>query len=182
MLQNLRDAVQSVLRGSLLQLSGLRYRWRVKNTASVTQLRQVVAAIVLLIAVLRSAAVQAEWLYREEAIMGTRCAVELWATDRVAGQAAIEAVLADMRRIDALMSTYKPDSEISRVNANAAREPVPVAAELFGLLQTAQQYSALSKGAFDITYASVGYLYDYRQHFHPDEKAIAAALPSVDYR
>jgi len=129
-----------------------------------------------------SASVQAEWLYREEAIMGTRCAVELWATDRAAGNAAIEAVLADMRRVDLLMSTYKPESEISRVNANAAREPVAVTAELFGLLQTAQQYSALSKGAFDITYASVGYLYDYRQHFHPDEKTIAAALPSVDYR
>ena len=134
------------------------------------------------IAPLYSAAVQAEWLYREEAIMGTRCAVELWATDRVAGQAAIDAVFADMRRIDALMSTYKPDSEISRVNANAARAPVPVSAELFGLLQTAQQYSALSKGAFDITYASVGYLYDYRQHHRPDAGAIAAALPAVDYR
>ena len=129
-----------------------------------------------------SAAVQAEWLYREEDIMGTRCAVELWATDRTAGNAAMEAVLADMRRIDVLMSTYKPDSEISRVNNNAAREPVAITAELFGLLQTAQQYSALSKGAFDITYASVGYLYDYRQHFHPDEKAIAAALPTIDYR
>jgi thiamine biosynthesis lipoprotein len=131
---------------------------------------------------IHSAAVQAEWLYREEAIMGTRCAVELWATDRTAGNAAIEAVLADMRRIDALMSTYKPDSEISRVNATAASEPVAVTAELFGLLQTAWQYSGLSKGAFDITYASVGYLYDYRRHFHPDEKDIAAALPAVDYR
>ena len=87
-----------------------------------------------------------------------------------------------MRRIDALMSTYKPDSEISRVNDSAAKAPVAVTAELFGLLQTAVQYSGLSKGAFDITYASVGYLYDYRQHFHPDEKAIATALPTVDYR
>jgi thiamine biosynthesis lipoprotein len=144
--------------------------------------RHVIALLVMGAGAAYSAAVQAEWLYREEAIMGTRCAVELWATDRAAGNAAIEAVLADMRRVDALMSTYKPDSEISRVNANAAREPVAVTAELFGLLQTAQQYSALSKGAFDITYASVGYLYDYRQHFHPDEKAIANALPSVDYR
>lgn len=144
--------------------------------------RQSFSLLLLAAGAAYSAAVQAEWLYREEDIMGTRCAVELWATDRNAGNAAIEAVLADMRRIDALMSTYKPDSEISRVNANAAREPVAITAELFGLLQTAQQYSALSKGAFDITYASVGYLYDYRQHFHPDEKTIAAALPSVDYR
>jgi thiamine biosynthesis lipoprotein len=144
--------------------------------------RQSWFAVAIGVGCLHSAAVQAEWLYREEAIMGTRCAVELWATDNAAGQAAIEAVLADMRRIDALMSTYKPDSEISRVNANAEREAVPVTAELFGLLQTAQQYSALSKGAFDITYASVGYLYDYRAHHHPDQAAIAAALPSVDYR
>jgi thiamine biosynthesis lipoprotein len=145
-------------------------------------LRQPLALLMLVASALHSAAVHAEWLYREEAIMGTRCAVELWATDRAAGNAAIEAVLADMRRIDALMSTYKADSEISRVNANAAREPVAITAELFALLQTAQHYSALSKGAFDITYASVGYLYDYRQHFHPDASTLAAALPAVDYR
>ncbi|MEO6185243.1 MAG: FAD:protein FMN transferase [Steroidobacteraceae bacterium] len=121
-------------------------------------------------------------MYREEAIMGTRCAVEVWATDRSEGEAAIEAVLADMRRIDALMSTYKPDSEISRVNVNAAKGPVPISAELFSLLETSQQYSRLSAGVFDITYASVGYLYDYRQHVKPDEKAIDVALNSVDYR
>jgi FAD:protein FMN transferase len=91
-------------------------------------------------------------------------------------------VLADMRRIDALMSTYKPDSEVSRVNANAAKAPVPVSAELFLLLETSQQYSRLSSGAFDITYASVGYLYDYRANRRPDNKAIASALQSVDYR
>ena len=144
--------------------------------------RQPLLLMFLAACAVHSAAVQAEWLYREEVIMGTRCAVEIWATDRKAGDAAIEAVLADMRRIDALMSTYKPDSEISRVNDGAAKAPVAVTAELFGLLQTAMQYSGLSKGAFDITYASVGYLYDYRQHFHPDEKAIATALPTVDYR
>src|SRR5690606_27138307 len=84
--------------------------------------------------------------------------------------------------IDALMSTYKPDSEVSRVNAEAAGRPVPVAPELFDLLQTSLEYSRLSKGAFDITYASVGYLYDYRTHQRPDATAVAAALPSVDYR
>lgn len=163
-----------MLTWSLLQLSMLRYR--------VCMWRQVLAGFSLLCGALHSAAVQAEWLYREEAIMGTRCAVELWATDRAQGDAAIDAVFADMRRIDALMSTYKPDSEVSRVNAGAGRSPVQVSAELFALLETAQQYSALSSGAFDITYASVGYLYDYRSHKRPDDKAIAAALPGVDYR
>jgi thiamine biosynthesis lipoprotein len=59
---------------------------------------------------------------------------------------------------------------------------VAISVELFNLLQTAQQYSRLSNGVFDITYASVGYLYDYRNHVHPNGQAIAAALPSVDYR
>jgi thiamine biosynthesis lipoprotein len=138
--------------------------------------------MLLLVAMLCSATVQAEWIEREDAIMGTRCAVELWADDRAAGEAAIEAVFADMRRIDALMSTYKPDSQVSRVNAEAGRAPVPVAPELFALLETSLEYSRLSKGAFDITYASVGYLYDYRAHQRPDDKAVAAALPGVDYR
>ncbi len=114
--------------------------------------------------------------------MGTRCAVELWAADRVAGEAAIASVFADMRRIDALMSTYKPESEISRVNAEAATAPVVVSRELFDLVATSVQYSRLSNGVFDITYASVGYLYDYRAHQRPDEAAIAAALPGIDYR
>ena len=114
--------------------------------------------------------------------MGTRCAVELWATDRASGEAAIASVFADMRRIDALMSTYKPESELSRMNASAAAAPFVVSPELFDLIATSIEYSRLSKGAFDVTYASVGYLYDYRAHQRPDDAAIAAALPSVDYR
>jgi FAD:protein FMN transferase len=150
--------------------------------APVAMLRQLLPTFVLLCGTVHSAAVQAEWLYREEAIMGTRCAVELWATDHAKGEAAIDSVFADMRRIDVLMSTYKPDSEVSRVNAQAAQAPVAISVELFNLLQTAQQYSRLSNGVFDITYASVGYLYDYRNHVHPSGQAIAAALPSIDYR
>jgi thiamine biosynthesis lipoprotein len=138
--------------------------------------------LLITVGVLHSAAVQAEWLSREEAIMGTRCAVELWSEDRAAGEAAIEAVLAEMRRIDAAMSTYKADSEVSRVNATAGMGPVPISTELFSLIQTAAGYSQLSHGVFDITYASVGYLYDYRAHVRPDEAAIDAALPSIDYR
>lgn len=114
--------------------------------------------------------------------MGTRCAVELWATDRASGEAAMASVFADMRRIDALMSTYKPESELSRMNASAGTAPFAVSPELFDLIATSIEYSRLSKGAFDVTYASVGYLYDYRAHQRPDDAAIAAALPSVDYR
>jgi thiamine biosynthesis lipoprotein len=68
------------------------------------------------------------------------------------------------------------------VNARAAQAPVKISPELFGLLNTALDYSRVTDGAFDITYASVGYLYDFRKHVHPDEKEIKAALPGVNYR
>jgi thiamine biosynthesis lipoprotein len=135
-----------------------------------------------LLATLAAAPVRAEWLQREQAIMGTRCVVELWSEDHARGLAAIEAVFAEFRRIDAAMSTYKPESELSRVNATAAQAPMRISRELYELLATSIEYSKLTGGAFDITYASVGYLYDYRAHVHPDADAIAAALPGIDYR
>jgi thiamine biosynthesis lipoprotein len=125
---------------------------------------------------------RAEWIYREQSIMGTRCDVELWSEDRAKGEAAIESVFADMRRIDLLMSTWKPNTQLSRVNQLASRQPVGVDAELFDLIRTALDYSATTRGAFDITYASVGYLYDFKKGAHPSQDAIAKALPGVDYR
>lgn len=124
----------------------------------------------------------ADWVKREEAIMGTRIAVELWADDTAKGEALITRVMDEMRRVDELMSTYKPTSQVSLVNARAAEVPVRVDADLFGLLDTSLEYSRITEGAFDITYASVGYLYDYRRHIKPSDAAIAAALPAVDYR
>ena len=130
-----------------------------------------------------SSTARAEWVERvEDGIMGTRIAVELWSDDRIAADRAIDAVLVEMRRVDAAMSTYKPTSELSRVNQHAAQEPVKVSLELFDLLATAAQYSRDTDGAFDITYASVGYLYDFRNRKHPDQPSIDRALPAIDYR
>jgi thiamine biosynthesis lipoprotein len=129
-----------------------------------------------------SNAAHAEWISESQAIMGTRCAVELWSDDKSAGEAAITSVFDDMRRIDRLMSTWKEDTEISRVNREAGKHPVKISPELFKLLQTSVEYSELTHGAFDITYASVGYLYDFKKGVHPDPKAIAAALPGINWR
>ena len=125
----------------------------------------------------------AEWVRRiTDGIMGTRITVELWADDRDKGERAIDAVLDEMRHIDESMSTYKPTSEVSQVNAKAADGPMPISRELFDLLTTAREYSVLTDGAFDITYASVGYLYDFRRRVRPNETQITKALPAVDYR
>jgi thiamine biosynthesis lipoprotein len=125
---------------------------------------------------------RAEWITQTENIMGTRCSVELWSEDRQKGEAAIASVFADMHRIDRLMSTWKEDTEISRVNREAGKHPVQVSPELFRLLQVSVEYSELTRGAFDITYASVGYLYDFKKGVHPDQKAIEAALPGINFR
>jgi thiamine biosynthesis lipoprotein len=127
-------------------------------------------------------AARADWIAREEAIMGTRCAVELWSEDRAKGEAAIKSVFDDMKRIDRLMSTWKEDTEISQVNREAGKHPVKISEEFFRLLQKSVQYSELTHGAFDITYASVGYLYDFKKGVHPDQQAIDAALPGINWR
>ena len=143
-------------------------------------MRRFCLAVTLLLAAAGPA--RADWHAREEAIMGTRIAVEVWHEDAAAAEAAIEAVIAEMHRIDALMSTYKPESQLSLVNREAAAGPVTVAPELARLVARALEFSGMSGGAFDITYASVGYLYDYRAGTHPSDAEIAAALPAVNWR
>jgi thiamine biosynthesis lipoprotein len=135
-----------------------------------------------LAAMMVSAPVRAEWFQREEAIMGTRVAVELWSEDPALAQRAMEAVIAEMRRTDELMSTYKPESQLSQVNAHAFERPVPVDEEIIDVVERSLELSKLSGGAFDVTYASVGYLYDFRAHQRPTDEQIAEALPGVDYR
>jgi thiamine biosynthesis lipoprotein len=130
-----------------------------------------------------AAPARAEWVNRvTDGIMGTRITVEVWSEERAKAETAIDAVLDEMRHIDESMSTYKPTSEVSLVNAKAADGPMHISKELFDLLVKAKEYSVLTDGAFDITYASVGYMYNFPKHVRPDDAQIAKALPAVDYR
>jgi thiamine biosynthesis lipoprotein len=143
-----------------------------------------VRALLLLVA-LSATPAHAAWLSRGvDGIMGTRIFVELWAEDKdkQRGEQAIDAVMDEMRHIDETMSVYKPMSEVSKVNALAATQPVKISPELFKLLTTALEYSRITEGAFDITYASVGYMYDFRERKRPTEQQIQSALPAVNYQ
>jgi thiamine biosynthesis lipoprotein len=122
------------------------------------------------------------WMRRDEAIMGTAISVELWSDDGLAGESAIDAVMQEMHRIDRTMSPHKADSELSRINREAGEAPVPVSVEMARLLARANDFSQLSGGAFDITYAAVGQLYDYRNRIKPDEQTLAQARAAVGYR
>ena len=113
--------------------------------------------------------------------MGTAIRVELWSESRENGEAAIRAVMAEMHRIDQTMSPFRPESDLSRINREAAAADVAVSEELFHLLACANEFSRLSNGAFDITFASVGHLYDYRQAIRPDDKALAHAREAVGW-
>jgi FAD:protein FMN transferase len=136
---------------------------------------------ILLACMLLASHADAAWIKREEAIMGTRIYVELWHEQPAKGQAAAAAVIDEMRHVDELMSHYKPESELSQINAHAAERPVVVDRELYDLIKRSLEFSRITEGAFDITYASVGYLYNFKTHVHPDEAEIKKALPGVDW-
>jgi len=139
--------------------------------------------IAILLSLVACSSANAEWFRRvDDGIMGTRIVVELWDENDAHANAAIDAVMDEMRHIDESMSVYKPTSEVSKVNNEAAQHPVKISKELYDLLQTAVEFSEITEGAFDITYASVGYMYDFRKHIKPNEQQITKALPGVNYR
>jgi thiamine biosynthesis lipoprotein len=122
------------------------------------------------------------WFKREEAIMGTAIRVELWSDNRADGEAAMDAVMEEMYRIDRAMSPHKVDSELSRINRDAGTHAVPLSSEMFHLLTRAEHFSRLSDGAFDISYAAIGRLYDYRLRTRPSAAALAQAQAAVGWR
>ncbi len=126
--------------------------------------------------------VRAEWYSDTQQKMGTRIEIQIWAENEAEALPLIAAGMAEFDRIESWMSTYREDSEISRVNRLAAHEAVKVSAELFGIVQRSLEISVLSDGAFDITFDSVGRLYDFRAGVRPDEAAIQKNLPAINYR
>ncbi len=137
--------------------------------------------------------VAAKWHQHSFQVMGTQAHVEFWLPDSGAIHSAEDekkltqadrisrAVENEMRRIDREMSPYKPESELSKVNRLAAKGPVKISSELFALVTKAEKISQQSHGAFDLTYASVGYRYDYRLRQKPDQQTIKQSLAAIDY-
>ena len=124
----------------------------------------------------------ADWIGASRPMMGTEVTVFLWHDDVTEGNKALEAVFAEVVRIDELMSTYKEDSLMSQINRDAANGPVAAGDELFSLIARSLDMSVLTLGAFDITFDSVGQHYDFREHRRPDAVTIEEELESIDYR
>jgi thiamine biosynthesis lipoprotein len=71
--------------------------------------------------------------------------------------------LSEVARIEAIMSEWRSDSELSRINAQAGVAPVAVSQETIQLLQKALALSSASNGAFDPTWAALRGIWDFKK-------------------
>ena len=117
--------------------------------------------------------------------LGCDATLQIHHPDPVTADRLIAASLAEVRRLERIMSLYRPDSALSRLNRDSALDDPPF--DLVRVLSEARRYSALSGGAFDVT---VQPLWDlYAGHFSrpdaspdgPADDAIAAAVARVGH-
>jgi len=116
--------------------------------------------------------------------MGTSITVVAWGEDRFKLQAAVTAALDEARRIDELLSNYRPQSEWSQMNRSASEHPVVVSNELFELLSACIRYSEASDGAFDISVGPLMKVWGFYKGSgrFPHRAEIRGAMGAVGYR
>ncbi len=124
---------------------------------------------------------EAAWHSDTQPIMGTRVHVEFWLDDAdTRGPMLLASAMEEMLRIDFAFSPYKEDSELTRMNREAAKGWVAISPEMKVLLDRSREASERSNGAFDITFASVGRYYDYRAGKVPTDEE-RKAITAIDY-
>jgi len=87
-------------------------------------------------------------------LMGAQFEISVVATDAVHAGEQINAAIAEINRVEKLLSGLTDSSQINEINRNAGIKPVKVDAEIFRLIDRALQVSELTHGAFDITYSA----------------------------
>jgi thiamine biosynthesis lipoprotein len=93
---------------------------------------------------------------REIRLMGNRFEISLVANDAIWAHTRIDSAIAEINRVEKLLSTFTEDSSINAINRNAGVQPVRVDAETFRIIDRALQISSLTYGTFDITYNAAG--------------------------
>ena len=85
-------------------------------------------------------------------LMGVPWTVTVYAATPAAGERGVEAALDGVERLEAILSDYRADSELSRLSAAAPTEsPLPVSDEMWEILTRAVAFRDASDGAFDPT-------------------------------
>ena len=110
-------------------------------------------------------------------IMGTRCEVEVYHADGPGAEEAIRAALDEMDRVDRLLSNYRPDSDLSVMNRQAATRPVRVSDELFAFVRASRSFYEQSRHTFDPTIGPLVRAWGFfgRQPSRPDPAVAADA-------
>lgn len=117
-------------------------------------------------------------------LMGNHFELSVIAEDEAWALSCIDAGVAEIRRIERLLTTYSEDSETAAINRMAGIAPVPVCRETFELISRSLRISRLTQGAFDITYGSVDKrLWNFDMHMDalPDPETAKRMVRLINY-
>ncbi len=117
--------------------------------------------------------------------MGTIITVFIWTDDEAKASKGADSVFEEMKRLDSVMTTWTPDSEVSKVNAAAGVKPVAVSDETFKVIERAQDVAKKSRGVFDITVGAFKGLWKFDQDMDgtlPDQAEVKKRLAMIGYK
>ena len=117
-------------------------------------------------------------------LMGSRFDISVVAENEQKGKEHIELAIAEITRIENLISSWIASSHTSLINKNAGIKPVKVDLELFNLIERSLSISHLTDGAFDISYASMDRIwrYDGSMKEMPSTEIIKASVEKVGFQ
>lgn len=121
---------------------------------------------------------------RRVTLMGSRFDITIVAKDSITAENYIDSAIAEVSRIEFLISDWKPASQVSEVNANAGIRPVKVDREVFELTQRAIWFSKLTNGAFDISFAAMDRIwkFDGSMQKMPSVEEVKSSVAKVGYQ
>lgn len=125
---------------------------------------------------------QVEVFRRSQPMMGTGFEIQVVTREGAKATEAINAAYAEIARVEALLSEWRDDSEISELNRRGHVGAVAVGPELFEVIERGISIGELSGGAFDITFAGCAGLWSQANEKLPSEEAIQSCLPKVGYQ
>ena len=116
--------------------------------------------------------------------MGTLFSIKLYAANEQQAKEAFHAAFARIAQLDATLSDYKADSELSRITQTAVRNSKPISEDLFQVLAKGQSLSQQTTGAFDVTVGPLTHLWrqSRRAHTLPEPSVLAEALARSGYQ
>ncbi len=121
---------------------------------------------------------------RTVTLMGSRWEITLVCEDSLVAEQNIDTVIAEVTRIEYLLSDWKTETQVSEINRQAGRAPVRVDAEVLALTQRALNWSQITGGAFDISFASMDRIwkFDGSMTEMPTPEAIGKSVEKVGYK